>query len=38
MPKDNGKVRSEYLLAALMCIAVAFFLTILIVSNSCSVD
>ena len=38
MPKDNGKIRSEYLLAALMCIAVAFFLTILIVSNSCSVD
>lgn len=38
MPRENGKVRSEYLLAALMCIAVAFFLTILIVSNSCSVD
>lgn len=38
MPKENGKIRSEYLLAALMCIAVAFFLTILIVSNSCSVD
>lgn len=38
MPKENGKVRSEYLLAALMCIAVAFFLTILIVSNSCNVD
>lgn len=38
MPKENGKIRSEYLLAALMCIAVAFFLTILIVSKSCSAD
>ena len=38
MQKENGKIRSEYLLAALMCIAVAFFLTILIVSKSCSAD
>lgn len=38
MQKENGKIRSEYLLAVLMCIAVAFFLTILVVSNSCDVQ
>lgn len=38
MQKENGKVRSEYMLAVLMCIAVAFFLTILVVSNSCDVE
>ena len=38
MQKENGKIRSEYLLAALMCIAVALFLTILIVLNSCDVN
>lgn len=38
MQKENRKVRSEYLLAALMCIAVALFLTILIAFNSCEVN
>ncbi len=38
MPKEPGKIRSEYLFAALMCIVVAICLTILIVTNSCSSD
>ena len=38
MPKEPGKIRSEYLFAALMCIVVALCLTVVIVTNSCSVD
>ncbi len=38
MPKEPGKIRSEYLFAALMCIVVALCLTVVIVTNSCSAD
>ncbi len=38
MQKESNKIRSEYLFAALMCIAVALFIVILIVCSSCRAD
>lgn len=35
MQKENSSLRSEYLFAALLCIAVAIFIVILIVCGSC---